>query len=157
MKTTYLTLVLNLFLGLSYGQISIKELLDISYMNSEEFEISTMDRGYNFSSIIEKEYRKGISMKEKQSFNERELIWHSKYMDWDYAVYYYSAFKNELLEIYKELGELGFKLDSRSTDVDGDYVKRYRKDTEEFNIYLEIRIQYDDFYIWCCQYDLLNK
>lgn len=153
MKTTFLTLVLTLFLGLAYGQISIKELLDISYMNSEEFEISTMDRGYNFSSIIEKPHRKGISMKD----NNREIIWHSKYLEFDYAVYYYSAFKNELLEIYKELGELGFKLDSRGTGVDGAYKKRYLKKTEKFDIVLGIRIQYDDFYIWCCQYDLLNE
>ena len=147
MKTTFLTLVLTLFLGLSYGQISIKELIDISYMNSEEFEIFTMSKGYVFSSIINEFDKEALCMKEIKS--RREIRGYTGMKDQHFVVRYISYNISELEKIYRDLGLLGFKLEKRINE-DGFYKKIYKNFSlnEELFYVAEIHIDSDFFYIW---------
>lgn len=133
-----LFLIFSLSCSVAFGQISIQELISVSKMNSEAFEIYAMKKGFNFYRLDNDEKTKGIIM--QQFFSEtgitRYIIWHSKYFDDRYHSNYQTSQTNELQKMYQDLGSLGFKLSTRFESEDC-YYKYYSRGKEEVWLFIK--------------------
>ena len=125
----------------TYAQFSIKNLISMSKLNIENFEIYAIDKGYSFyeydkhndtiNNFIGKRYV--LSMTNNGEYgNERyiALIRYEKYAfgkpsGIDIKVNYQTAYLNELNQIYNELKSLGFNL--YTSENDGSYNKYYSR------------------------------
>ena len=134
MKLLFFFFSLLLF-SVAYGQVSIQELISVSKMDSEGFEIYAMNKGFSFNNLKNNENIEGISMYNGKIGNERYLIWYSRYFTDKYASNYQTSNKSELAELYKEIGSLGFKLDSRE-GTEEFYNKSYSRGKEKLDIFI---------------------
>jgi hypothetical protein len=135
MKLLFFFFSLLLF-SVAYGQVSIQELISVSKMDSEGFEIYAMNKGFSFHNLKNNENTEGIAMFNGKIGNERYLIWYSKYFNDKYASNYQTANTSELVELYKEIGSLGFKLDSRQERGEF-YNKSYSRGKEKLEIFIK--------------------
>ena len=132
-----LLFIFSFLCSVTYGQISIQELISVSKMDSEGFEIYAMSKGFSFYELDNKENAKGITMFKGEYGNERYLTWYSKYFNEKNHSNYQTGNTSELQKLFKELGALGFKLEDRS-QFDGYYTKDYSRRGKE-NVAIFIR------------------
>ena len=133
-----LFLIFSLSYSVAFGQISIKELISVSKLDSEAFEIYAMKKGFNFHRLENSENSEAIVM--QQFFSEtaitRYISWHSRYFTERYHSNYQTSQTNELQKMYQDLGSLGFKLSSRFESNDH-YQKTYSQGKEVVIFYIK--------------------
>jgi hypothetical protein len=132
-----LLLIFSLSCSVALGQISIQELISVSKMDSESFEIYALKKGFNFYRLKNDEHTKGIGMQQFISEKEitRYLFCYSKFFDVRYHSNYQTSQTNELQKLYQDLGLLGFKLVDRR-EFEDRYVKSYSRGNETVSIHI---------------------
>ena len=141
MKNIFLIL---LFIPLvSYGQISISDLIKVGKMDLESFEIYALEKGFRFNKIEndEEDNLYGLGMKKPDGQRTEYLTNYQKYYgDAARAVNYQGPIQEKLVSIYKELKSLGFEMyDMSEYENDGKtyFLKEYIKNGgEEITIYI---------------------
>lgn len=133
-----LFLIFSLSSSVAFGQISIQELISVSKLDLDAFEIYAMKKGYSFYSSEEDGKAEGIVM--QQFFSEtgitRYISCYSKFFTCRYASNYQTSQTSELQKMYQDLGSLGFKLSYRYTS-DVDYQKHYTRGDEKVSFYIK--------------------
>ena len=148
MKTTLLFLGI-FFAGISYSQISVSQLIKMGKMDMESFEIYAIEQGYTFNKVIDSEVEEGLRfLKYDEYTGITRYI--SKYSKWYSAIsnISYNAHDNnsELSKIYRDLKELGFKLEETEYNKYGaDLIKTYVKGEAEIRVF----VTKENFQIGC--------
>ena len=141
-------ILLLLFIPLvSFGQISISDLIKVGKMDMESFEIYALEKGYRFEDLQNKDSYKGLKMK-KSNGSRTEFL--TLYLDHNIVnVKYKGPVQERLVSIYKELKSLGFKID-RTFEWNDEkiYVKEYSRSGPQnsWRDLLEINIYSDGIY-----------
>tara|TARA_A100001035_G_scaffold277331_1_gene273957 strand:- start:3485 stop:3949 length:465 start_codon:yes stop_codon:yes gene_type:complete len=148
-------ILLLLFIPLvSFGQISISDLIKVGKMDMESFEIYALEKGYRFEDLQNTDSNKGLKMKKSNGSRAEFLTLYSNPSLVN--VKYKGPVQERLVSKYKELKSLGFKI-YRTFEWNDEkiYVKEYERSgpknyvTERLQIeiysdgiYCEIHYQY---------------
>jgi len=144
----YLIFSLSFLFSFSYSQISISDLVNISEMDTLEFKIFAIDKGYSYYSTFKREYEQEIRFETGGSkwkhIREESIIMQSNssviyfyYSPYPRSIYAYVSsdlddLNVELQVIYKDLDEQGFKLfHDYGNDEGGFHEIEYRNDRGE--------------------------
>ena len=134
-------ILLLLFIPLvSFGQISISELIKVAKMDRESFEIYALENGYSYSNSNKKveDEMEYLRMDKGSGSNYKLLEHYTKFGSSSYASNYTGP-QEGLVNIYKELKNLGFTLDvAKELFVSEEryYLKSYIKNDELVDIYI---------------------
>ena len=132
-------IVLLLFIPLvSFGQISISDLIKVAKMDGESFEIYALENGYSYGNKKVEDEMEYLEMNKGSGSNYKILTHYRKFASYSYASNYAGP-QEGLVNIYKELKNLGFTLyDAKESFVNEEryYLKSYRKNDELVDIYI---------------------
>ena len=132
-------ILLLLFIPLvSLGQISISDLIKVAKMDRESFEIYALENGYSYSNKKVEDEMEYLGMDKGSGYNYKILTHYTKYGPFSYASNYVGP-QEGLVNIYKELKNLGFTLDDAKESFVSEkryYLKSYIKNDELVNIYI---------------------
>ena len=132
MKKTLFTLTLLISLS-SFGQLTLNEIIKVSKMDRESFEMYSLNNNFQFYEIDENEDFNRFTMV-KGRVGNTEYLSHYFYSSKIRSNYQFSIGK--LQDIYKELKAIGFKLvNSRNSEFG--YEKTYERSNKE-EIYILI-------------------
>ncbi len=127
-------ILLLLFIPLvSFGQISISDLIKVAKMDRESFEIYALENGYRYWKPIKEDGYEGLLMEKD---NRNEGLGHYSMLNKSLKSDYMGP-QEGLVSIYKELKNLGFTLFETQEAVVGNfnrYSKIYKKDDEQVTI-----------------------
>jgi hypothetical protein len=137
MKKLLLILLCLPFIGFGQ-QISLKDLISISNMDSESFEIYSMNKSYKFGELLEDENIEGIRMDSYKNQITRYLTWFSKYFATKKTSGYQSDLQSELIGIYDELKSLNFSIAERRQEGKF-YYKKYEKSDKKKTVEIFIK------------------
>ena len=123
---------------ISLGQISISELIKVAKMDRESFEIYALENGYSYNNKIVKDEMESLRMNKGSGSNYKLLEHFTKFGPSSYASSYFGP-QEGLVNIYKELKNLGFTLDDAKElfiSEERHYLKSYIKNDKFVDIYI---------------------
>ena len=146
-------ILLLLFIPLvSFGQISISDLIKVAKMDRESFEIYALENGYSYGKSTKDGIFESLEMKKGSGYNFKFLEHITKIESMPYKSTYTGP-QEGLVNIYKELKNLGFTVDKTQEilyDDGSKYFKSYIKNDELVELY--ITADGDDFTIFYSDY-----
>ena len=128
MKNILFTLTLLISFS-SFGQVTMTELIEITKIDRESFEIFAMNKGFIFYDLRDEFDYNFLIMKTGTGQNTEYLTQASGIVSGD-KYSNYQPNKERLLTIYNELKTLGFRLISSEMTEDA-YVKTYERGYSE--------------------------
>ena len=120
------------------GEISVSELIKVSKMDAEAFEIYSMKRGYNLKKFDLDDDGKVTIMQKSGGKLSKKYLQHlsSKSRLTKYSSLYESWNENELLNIYEDLNRLGFNF-YKNEELENHYIKKYKRNWNEiFSVHI---------------------
>ena len=136
-------ILLLLFIPLvAFGQISMSDLIKVSKMDLENFEIYGLEKGYRFGKISNEEDVNWYGLQMKKTNGQRtEFLTNYQKMGFkgERGASYQGPMQERLATLYKEIKSLGFEL-SEMNEFESDgkiyLAKDYKKNNELINIYV---------------------
>ena len=120
---------------LSFGQMTVSDMVKINNMNLDEFETYALERGYTFKEIKDKKERAyGHTYMQGRGITTKYLTLYTKYIGGFNLVTYQTSSSSEFLNIKNQLKTLGFVLRTEE-HYDGTPYKEYRNNKYEMSIY----------------------
>ena len=120
---------------LSFGQMTVSDLIKIHSMNVDQFETYAIKKGFSFESIkINNEYKHEsyVYLKGK-GVNTRYLVLYTKYFDAGKNVLYQTSNSSEFLNIKKEIKKKEFTLINEEVN-EGNLFRKYRNNKYEITL-----------------------
>ena len=111
-------ILLLIFIPLvSFGQITISDIIKVGKMDLESFEIYALEKGFRFDNIENEEENNlyGLTMSKVEGQRTEYLSYYQKFFGVaDRAVNYQGPVQEKLVSIYKELKSLGYEMHGMS-------------------------------------------
>ena len=136
--------IFSLFLvfsfNLSFGQMSVSEMMKVYDMDMDQFETYALQRGFKFYEIIDKNRVHGYSYSKGYNKQTKYLTFYDTFYDDGVVLIYQTAEINEYLNFKKQMNSYGFRLYENSSFKSSksdklDQFKLYRNKNYEIQIF----------------------
>lgn len=109
----------------SFSQITINDILKITKMNSDEFELFAIDKGYHFNKYKDEYNQEGVVYSKGGGSNYKCLTFYykNKFVESVKEIYYLTSNTREVLNFKKSIIIYGFK--SSTIDLNEEYKSKF--------------------------------
>jgi len=132
--------------SVSFGQMTLPELLKIFKMDSDNFEVYALSKGYSFNKFYNSENEDGICYVKGVSKQTKYLKFYTQFFSHGTTVIYQSTNTTEIINLKTQCKSSGYKLNTTYfMDDNTTKVEEFRNGRFQLSVYT---IPPDDEYNW---------